>query len=238
MRFRAIATVVVLCSSLCLTVWSSYAQPDTAIHISVGVHAEYGFSNLRVRPYTPTHGGARWGTGLSIRLDNSKIFGMNAELNYTLTEYRVEESTPRPFNNKVDFTPGEQKARMRWVEVPLIAEIGYQFPMWRVFALGGGYADYLVSERFGSKGVMPKQKLLLTTHYRFGGGLIGGAGVGLVTRYGALIFEYRAAIRLVSLYKRTLEGGLESPNETLTSQSFGLTYYYTFTVRKKEKKSS
>lgn len=237
MNFRAVAAVAVLCSSLSLTTWSAFAQPDTAIHLSVGVHAEYGFSKLRVKPYTPSKSGARWATGVSVRLDNSKIFGMNVELNYTATEYRVEEATPRPFN-ELTFTPGEQKARMRWIEIPLIAEIGYRFPMWRVFALGGGYADYLVSERFGSQGVMPKQKLLLSTHHRIGGGLIGGAGVGLVTRYGALVFEYRAAMRLVSLYKRTLAGGLETPSETLTSQSFGLTYYYTFTIRKKERKSS
>lgn len=220
--------------SLCVAASRAVAQPDTALHVSVGLHVEYGFSKLRVKPYAPTHGGARWGAGLSVRLDNSKIFGMNAELNYTATEYRVEEAAPRPFN-EASFVPGVQKCRMRWVELPIIAEIGYQFPLWRVFALGGGYADYLVSERFGPQGQMPKQKILLSTHYRLGGGLVGGAGIGLVTRFGAIIFEYRAAMRLVTLYRRQSVSGLDGPSETLVSQSFGLTYYYTFTMRKKER---
>lgn len=209
------------------------AQPDTALDLSVGVHGEYGFTRLSVKPYAPTRGGRRIGGGVSVRLDNSKIFGMNAELNYTLTEYRVVEESPRPFNGE-GFTPGEQSCRQTWLELPLIAEIGYRFPVWRVYVLGGCYGDFLLRERFGPGGALRKQAILHSTHNRLGGGLVGGAGVGVVTKFGAFIFEYRAAMRLVSLYKRDYTQGVP-PSETLTSHSFGLNYYYTFTIRKTER---
>lgn len=235
MKFRLSSAIAALCGCLGVSTFHAVAQPDTALHVSVGVHAEYGLPKLSIRPYTSAHGGMRWGTGLSVRLDNSNIFGMNVELNYAFTDYRVEEDTPRPFNEST-FIPGEQRGSLQWLELPLIAEIGYQFPKWRIYALGGGYADYLLSERFGAPGAMTEQPLLLSTHYRLGGGLLGGAGIGFVSRYGALIFEYRAGLRLVNLYKRNVEGGLETPSQKLASHSFGLTYYYTFTVRKKERK--
>lgn len=234
MRLRWRCAIVAVCCCVAVGVNETLAQPDTALNVSIGLHGEYGFTSLSVRPYAATHGGKRFGGGVSVRLDNSKIFGANIELNYAASSHRVVEKVPRPFNEQT-FTPGEQECQQRWLELPIIAEIGYRFPMWRVYALGGGYADFLLAEKFGAKGALQRQQVLFSTHYRFGGGLVGGAGVGIETRYGALIFEYRAAVRLVNLYKRTLESGIDILRQRLSSQSFGLSYYYTFTVRKKER---
>ena len=232
LRGRCVAALCcIFCA--CAGVQRAYAQPDTALRVSFGLRGEYGFTSLSVRPYAETHGGKRFGGGVFLRLDNSNIFALNVGFNYAAASYRVVETAARPFN-EASFVPGEQACRQQWVELPLIAEIGWNFSRWRVYALGGCYADFLIREKFGQRGgELQRQTLLWSTHYRLGAGLIGGAGVGIATRGGTLVFEYRAAMRLVSLYKRTVEGGLVAPRQRLSAQAFGLSYYYTITIRKK-----
>ena len=59
--------------------------------------------------------------------------------------------------------------------------------------------------------------------------ILGGIGVGLNTRIGSFVVEYRTFYRLTSLYAGAQLPKLDMPRSNMRGQEASLSYYYTFT---------
>ena len=216
-------TSVVFCLVL---VSASFAQQRGERVLALGVRGGYGRSNISFQPYQSRAQRPSQVLGASFRFTNQKYLGCVMELVYERTAYQTTEYTARREGHPVPLgTPLE--CQDTWLRLPFFMQLRYRLGYLYVEALGGGYVDYLLSERAGAVGAsLATQPIYYSTHYPLGAGLEAGGGIGLATAWGTLMVEYRTWYRLTNLYERSRIPKQDEPRSNLRNQTVGLAYYY------------
>ncbi len=196
--------------------------------VALGLRGAWGSSNITFQPSQNRQARSSYEFGLAFRLAQLKHLGMVCELLYAQTGYQTTEYTARVTGHPVP-TGQPFECREAWLRLPLFMHLKFPLSFFQVEVLGGGYADYLLSEQIGATSTsLYQQTLYLSTHNRLGVGIEGGAGLGVRTPIGNFMLEYRTWYRLTNLYDRERVPRQDEPRSNVRNQSVGVAYYYVF----------
>lgn len=207
-------------------------QVDT-LRYAVGLRGGLGPSSITIMPYQPRSGQLGFEGGLMFQLAVQKHLGMRLELNYGQTGYKTVEDRLRK-GGEESWVNRVISARQSWVNLPILLVLEYAFGPVVIRADGGGYFDYLLSERVGVAGGVRRQALSLSTHGRFGVGLCGGGSIGVNTPVGEFFIEYRSGYRQTDLYNRGRIPKVSEPRSNVHNQIIGVGYLYKFSKEQRK----
>lgn len=226
-----------LCSScLILFLWLCCGQLSISAQermrsdreVSIGVRGGIGSSNITFQPSQSREGLRSYEMGIAFRLARQKYLGLALDLLYTQTGYQTIEYTPRATGHPVNVgQPFE--CRETWLRLPLFMHLRFPISFLQVELLAGGYADYLLAEKMGATAAtLYRENLYLSKYNRLGVGIEGGAGLGVHTKVGNFMLEYRTWYRLTNLYNRDRVPKQDEPRSNVRNQSVAVAYYYVF----------
>lgn len=227
---RALVTLCAICLALLLTPAAAHGQEvGKRLHaLSVGVRGGVGSGGVTIRPYQPTHSALLYDIGLRAALHSSKNLAMVLEFNFRRTGYTSSYPTPHS-STPPSLEASLYAAQQDWLTLPLLMEGRVHIGPVSINVFAGPEGDLLLTERAGKAGVLTKQPLHSSLHQRLGMSILGGIGVGLNTRIGSFVVEYRTFYRLTSLYAGAQLPKLDMPRSNMRGQEASLSYYYTFT---------
>ncbi|MGP1460295.1 MAG: outer membrane beta-barrel protein [Bacteroides sp.] len=225
MSRRGLALFASLLLSL-LSQLTALAQQRGERVLTVGVRGGYGQSNISFQPHQSREQRPSMEFGAAFRFTNLPHLGCSLELLYSRTGYQTTEFRERREGHPVPL--GEPlECQDTWLRLPFLLHLQYTLGYLHAEALGGGYIDYLLSERVGAVGTpLVPQPIYFHTHNPFGAGLEAGGGIGLATRWGRFMIEYRTWYRLTNLYERPRIPKQDEPRSNPRNQTVGLAYYY------------
>lgn len=220
----------VLFVTLCLLLTELQAQErmSDTMRYAVGLRAGYAFSNITFQPYQTREAGNGIEMALAFRMAKIPYLGIDFELVYSQTSYKTIEYTARSPKHPVAL--GESLyARDTWLQIPLLLNLSFDLSLLHIDLLGGGYADFLLTEHLGrNASQLAEQKLYTAIYNRLGVGMEGGGALGIKTSIGNFMLEYRTWYRLTNLYERERIPKRDEPRSNVRNQTIGIAYYYIF----------
>lgn len=208
-----------------------FGQTPRSLTLAVGARGGAGFSKVSFLPYQDTRGGISYEAGLSLRLTRHDYVAMLVELNYLHTAYRTKEYTLRNYMiADADRWQGTQEigGANDWIALPCLLQLYYHFPHLTLQAVGGGVVDYMLTDYVALEQKLEKQPMFQgVAHQRPGIGILGGAAIGVRSRVGTFLVEYRFYYRFTNLYHRERIPKAAEPASRLMNHFVGIAYYFT-----------